>query len=235
MMEVHIHKFSWSRLSFMIREANAQKPRPIGFDDSINGGNISNTTCFMILEGIEVFQIAKHRSQKPGPITIGLNRDLLLHIPRISCFIKPAEVGSPSKEFNPDQIRDLRPASTRVVHNPSLLVHAGTVIKPLVQHTWVLPNSTQVSQWDSTPDKEDIQRSKTIRVVRVSKSLRHESRKPRSAVIGRNGELMVESFAISDPVRFWPGKKFNLEHNLESALHPGLHVISPKVLIKKSR
>src|SRR5258708_1254653 len=46
---------------------------------------------------------------------------------------------------------------------------------------------------------------------------------------------MVESFAISDPVRFWSGKKFDLEHDLESALHPGLHVISPEVLIKKSR
>ena len=46
---------------------------------------------------------------------------------------------------------------------------------------------------------------------------------------------MVESFAISDPVRFWSGKKFDLERDLEWALHPDPHVISPEVLIKKSR
>ncbi len=129
------NEFSWSHLSFMIWESNAWKPRPVGLDDSIKGGNTSNTTHFMILKGIKVLQITKHRSQKLGPIMIGLNRDLLLHITRISCFIEPAEVGSLLKEFNADQIHDSWPTSMRMANNPSLLLHFGTVIKSPIWHT----------------------------------------------------------------------------------------------------
>ena len=79
----------------MIREINAQKQRPVGLNDFIDGRIISDTLCFAILKDIEVFRIAKLKSQRQRPVAISLNRDCLLYIPLLYYFIKmPTEAWS---------------------------------------------------------------------------------------------------------------------------------------------
>src|SRR5258708_20538984 len=74
---------------------NAQKQRPVGVDDFIDGRIISDTLCFAILKDIEVFRIAKLKSQRQRPVVISLNRDCLLYIPLLYYFIEtPTEAWS---------------------------------------------------------------------------------------------------------------------------------------------
>src|SRR5260370_3868685 len=42
MIEVHISEFSWNNFSFMTQESKLQKQRPVGLDNPIDRGNISD-------------------------------------------------------------------------------------------------------------------------------------------------------------------------------------------------
>ena len=55
----------------MLRESKAQKPRPVGLDDSIDRGIVSDTTCFMISRDIGVYENPEYESQKPRPMRRG--------------------------------------------------------------------------------------------------------------------------------------------------------------------
>src|SRR5258708_1269043 len=182
-MEACIPEFPRNHVAFVIRELKAQKQRPVGLDDFIDGGIASNTTRFTTLKDIEVFRITKLKSQKQRPDVIGLNRDCLLYIPLLYYFVKTTqgwstfansrarhELNKSSEldsvpeliakfpimsdpagslpEFDPEsdlesiphaissQTLALRPARARVVHNPLLLPHFGTVAKSPVGRTW---------------------------------------------------------------------------------------------------
>src|SRR5258708_2436843 len=94
-MEACVLEFLRNHFSFMIREINAQKQRPVGLNDFIDRRIISDTLCFAILKDIEVFRIAKLKSQRQRPVAIGLNRDCLLYIPLLYYFIEtPTEAWS---------------------------------------------------------------------------------------------------------------------------------------------
>src|SRR5260221_8428430 len=86
--EAQIIEFLWNGASFMMREFNTKEQRPVGLDDFIDRGIISNTSCFSILKDIEVFRIAKLKSQKRRPVAIGLSRDYLPYIPLLYYFVK---------------------------------------------------------------------------------------------------------------------------------------------------
>src|SRR5258708_12267752 len=110
----------------------------------------------MILKDIEVFRIAKLKSQRQRPVAIGLNRDCLPYIPLIHRFIEmPTEAWSTFAESRArheliesselDSVPELiagvpiisdlqtpasRPASAGLAHKPSLLPHGiGTVTR----------------------------------------------------------------------------------------------------------
>ncbi len=65
--EAHIIEFWWNGVFFMLRESKAQKPRPVGLNDSIDRGIVSDTTCLLILRDIGVFKNPEHESQKSRP------------------------------------------------------------------------------------------------------------------------------------------------------------------------
>jgi len=112
----------------------------VGLDDFIDRGIISDTSCFLILKDIEVFRIAKLKSQKRRPVAISLSRDCLPYIPLLYYFVE-----TPTESSQLDSIPELitrvpiisdlrtpasRPASARLAHNPLLLPHGiGTVTR----------------------------------------------------------------------------------------------------------
>src|SRR5258708_420130 len=66
---------AWNQLSLMIRESKAQKPRPVGLDDSMDRGIVSDTTCLSISRSdIRVFENPEYESQKPRPAGQNENR-----------------------------------------------------------------------------------------------------------------------------------------------------------------
>ena len=117
----------------MIRESKARKPRPVGLNNSIDRGIISDTTCFTILRGIEVFRITGHELQKPRPIAIGLH-DLLSSISShfieapMSVFaesgvrhesIKPLEL-DPFPELTVENGKNTQEGNSSIVYSASL-------------------------------------------------------------------------------------------------------------------
>ena len=181
--EVHAIEFSMNHFFFMTRESKAQKQRPVGLDNHINEGIISDTTHFMILKDVKVSQSPKYESQERRPVVVNLNGDFVSQLPIISDFVKSAKgwsifaksrarrewIESLESDFISESIvefpimsnpagflaefdlkyecnlepvlcsipyaiscgihGDSRPASMRVAHNPSLLLHVGTVPK----------------------------------------------------------------------------------------------------------
>src|SRR5258708_26926458 len=89
-MEACIPEFSRNHVTFVIRESNAQKQRPIGLDDYIHGGIASDTANFMVIKGIRVSENPVHKSQKRRPVALGLNGDFISQLPIISNFIESA-------------------------------------------------------------------------------------------------------------------------------------------------
>src|SRR6266436_1155049 len=66
---------AWNQLSLMIRESKAQKPRPVGLDNSMDRGIVSDTTCLSISRSdIRVFENPEYESQKPRPASQNENR-----------------------------------------------------------------------------------------------------------------------------------------------------------------
>ncbi len=65
--ELHAIEFLWNHIAFMIREFKAQKQWPVGLDNPIDRGIVSDTTCFSISRDIRVFENPEHEAQKQRP------------------------------------------------------------------------------------------------------------------------------------------------------------------------
>ncbi len=62
--EVHAIEFSMNHFFFMTQESKAQKQRPVGLNNHINEGIISDTAHSMILKDVKVSQSPKYESQE---------------------------------------------------------------------------------------------------------------------------------------------------------------------------
>ena len=76
---------------FMTRESKAQKQRPVGLDNHINEGIISDTAHSMILKDVKVSQSPEYESQERRPVAVNLNGGFLSHRSPGLYFIEPDE------------------------------------------------------------------------------------------------------------------------------------------------
>src|SRR5258708_11267699 len=131
MIEVHISEFSWNNFSFMTQESKAQKQRPVGLDNPIDRGNISDTTCFSISRDIEVFENPEHESQKQRPAGQNDNVDP----PKLELSDLGNEFSLESFPFPEDADSDESRSSSRIISETTMNLVEALALAPLEPRT----------------------------------------------------------------------------------------------------
>src|SRR5260370_34887216 len=142
-MEACIPEFSRNHVTFMIRESNAQKQRPVGLDDYTHGGIASDTANFMVIKGIRVSENPEHKSQKRRPVAIGLNGDFISQLPIISDFIESAKGWSIFAE-------------SRVRHGSSKPFELGFISELIVEYPIMSNPAGSLSEFDPESDLDPV-------------------------------------------------------------------------------
>src|SRR5260221_4183664 len=76
---------------FMTRESKAQKQRPVGLDNHINEGIISDTAHSMILKDVKVSQSPGNEPQERRPVPVNLNGGFFFHASPGLTFTRPVK------------------------------------------------------------------------------------------------------------------------------------------------